>query len=387
MKNPITILSLALLVSVSACNKGGETKEAELARLKKEQTDIQGKIASLEKDLKKSGKGGADGQKTASVSVIKVKPETFNHYLEVQGKVDFEQNVMVSAKVPGVLTSLRVNRGDRVSKGQTMATIDASVLDLSIAELKSSLELAQTVFQKQKNLWDQKIGTEIQYLTAKNNKESLENKMATLRQQRDQYNIKAPTSGIVDEVLPKSGEAVAPGVGIIRVVNPSGTKIVADLSEAYATKIRKGDKALVFFPDLNKEIPATVKVTGQAINQTNRTFAIELGIDPAAAKQVNLRPNMVAVVKINDYRQENAIVIPVNLVQKDEKSSFVTVVKEENGKNIAQRVPVTTGQTYKDKIEILSGLSPNDVIISAGYQNLNEGQPVVFEESGARSQE
>ncbi|HSI89641.1 MAG TPA: efflux RND transporter periplasmic adaptor subunit, partial [Adhaeribacter sp.] len=269
MKKQLSIFSLALLATFSACTSGEADKSAELARLKKEQADIQNKIIALEKEL---NTGGKNTQKTVPVSVIKLQPSTFNHYVEVQGKVDFEQNVMVSAKVPGVLTSVRVNRGDRVGKGQTLATIDALVLDQSIAEVKSSLELAQTVYQKQKNLWDQKIGTEIQYLTAKNNKESLENKLATLQQQRDQYNIKAPISGLVDEVLPKTGEAVAPGVGIIRVVNPTGTKIVADLSESYATKIKKGDKAIVFLPDLNKEVPATVKVTSQTINQTNRTF-------------------------------------------------------------------------------------------------------------------
>ena len=377
MKNSITILSLALLVSVSACNSnGGGNKEAELEKLKKEQAEIEAKIATLEGELKIAGKGAELTEKAVPVNVLVVKPENFKHYLEVQGKVDFDQNVMVSARVPGVLTSLRVNRGDRVSKGQTMATIDASVLDLSIAELRSSVDLARTVFNKQKNLWDQKIGTEIQYLTAKNNKESLENKLKTLQEQRDQYNIKAPISGLVDDVLPKSGEAVAPGVGIIRVVNPSGTKVVADISEAYAAKIRKGDEAVVYFPDMNKEVPATVRVVGTAINPNNRAFTIELGLKDT--KDIRLNPNMIAVVKINDYSQENATVLPVNLIQKDEKSSYVYVVEQKDKKTIASRRPVTTGQTYKDKVEILSGVSPKDKVVSSGYQNLNEGQPVSF---------
>src|SRR5688572_557892 len=378
MKNPITILSLALLVSFSACNssESGGNKEAELEKLKKEQAAIEAKIATLEGELKVAGKGDKLTEKPVPINVLEVKPENFKHYLEVQGKVDFDQNVMVSAKVPGVLTSLRVNRGDRVSKGQTMATIDASVLDLSIAELRSSVDLARTVFNKQKNLWDQKIGTEIQYLTAKNNKESLENKLKTLQEQRDQYNIKAPISGLVDDVLPKSGEAVAPGVGIIRVVNPSGTKVVADVSEAYAAKIRKGDDAVVFFPDMNKEVPATVRVVGSAINPSNRAFTIELGLKDT--KDLRLNPNMIAVVKINDYSQESATVLPVNLIQKDETSSYVYVVEEKGGKKIATRRTVTTGQNYKDKIEVLSGISANDKVVSSGYQNLNEGQPVSF---------
>ncbi|MBK0403351.1 efflux RND transporter periplasmic adaptor subunit [Adhaeribacter sp. BT258] len=376
MKKPITILSLAIIVAFSACNSGGGDKTAQLDQLKKEQAEIEAKIATLEGELKIAGKGTELTEKPVPVNVLEVKPQAFKHYLEVQGKVDFNQNVMVSAKVPGVLTSVRVNRGDRVSKGQTLATIDASVLDLSIAELQSSVELARTVFNKQKNLWDQKIGTEIQYLTAKNNKESLENKLATLKEQRDQYNIKAPISGLVDEVLPKSGEAVAPGVGIIRVVNPAGTKIVADISESYAAKIRKGDEAVVFFPDLNKEIPATVRVVGTAINPNNRAFTIELGLKNT--QDVKLNPNMIAVVRINDYSQESAMVLPVNLIQKDETSSYVYVVEQQGEKKIAKRRPVTTGQSYKDKIEVLSGVSENDKVISSGYQNLNEGQPVAF---------
>jgi RND family efflux transporter MFP subunit len=376
MKKSLSILSLAVAVSFTACNKEGGNKEEQLAKLKNEQADLQTKIAKMEEELKAEGKGGVIEQKAVPVSVVALKPEHFKHYLEVQGKVDFEQNVMVSAKVPGVLTSVRVKRGDRVSKGQVLATIDASVLDLSIAELKSGVDLARTVYQKQKNLWDQKIGTEIQFLTAKNNKESLENKLATLQQQRDQYNIKSPISGTVDEVNPKSGEAVAPGVGIIRVVNPSGTKIVADISESYASKIRKGDEAVVYFPDMNKEMTATVRVVSTAINPTSRAFTIELGLKNAS--DLNLNPNMIAVVKINDYSKESAIVVPVNVIQKDETSSFVYVAAAEGKGEVARRKKITTGQIYKDKAEVIQGVSANDKVITAGYQDLNEGQPVSF---------
>jgi RND family efflux transporter MFP subunit len=376
MKKSLSILSLAVAISFTACNKEGGNKEEQLAKLKNEQADLQTKIAKMEEELKAEGKGGVIEQKAVPVSVVALKPENFKHFLEVQGKVDFEQNVMVSAKVPGVLTSVRVNRGDRVSKGQILATIDASILDQSIMELKSSLDLAKTVYQKQKNLWDQKIGTEIQFLTAKNNKESLENKLATLQQQRDQYNIKAPISGTVDEVNPKSGEAVAPGVGIIRVVNPSGTKIVAEISESYASKIRKGDAAMVFFPDLNKEIPAMVRVVGTAINTTSRAFTIELSLKNTG--DVNLNPNMIAVVKINDYSKENAIVVPVNVIQKDETSNFVYVASQEGKGEVARRKKITTGLVYKDKAEVVQGVSANDKVITAGYQDLNEGQPITF---------
>ncbi|MDX5437626.1 MAG: efflux RND transporter periplasmic adaptor subunit, partial [Pontibacter sp.] len=284
--------------------------------------------------------------------------------------------VLVSAKVPGVLTSVRVERGDRVSKGQTMATIDAQVLEQSIAELKTRLDLAKIAFEKQKNLWDQKIGTEMQYLTAKNNKEALERSLATLYQQRDQYNIKAPISGVVDEVVPNTGESVAPGMGIIRVVNTQGGKVVAEISEAYQAKINKGDEAVVYFPDLNKEVVSRVSVVGANINPTSRTFTVEL--DLKNGQDITLKPNMVAVVRIQDYKNEGAIVLPVNLVQKDEKSEYVYVAKKEGDKYVAARREVKTGMSYNGKVEILSGLTANDQVITAGYQNVNEGQPVVF---------
>ncbi|MFD2246441.1 efflux RND transporter periplasmic adaptor subunit [Pontibacter ruber] len=376
MRRLLGITSFALLVGLAACGPNND-KEAQLADLKKQQQEIQDKITALEQELKAEGKGAAPEKKTVPVSVATVQQDTFRHYLEVQGKVDFDQNVLVSAKVPGVLTSMRVQPGDRVAKGQTMATIDAQVLGQNIAEVKTRLDLARIAFEKQKNLWDQKIGTEMQYLTAKNNKEALERSLATMQQQRDQYNIKAPVSGVVDEVIPNAGEAVAPGIGIIRVVNTTGGKIVAEVSEAYLAKINKGDQALVRFPDLNKEITATVDVVSQHIDPTNRTFTIELR-PKSINKDLTLRPNLVAVVRIQDYKNEGSIVVPVNLVQKDEKSQYVYVAQKKGERYVATRKEVTTGMAYQGEVEVLKGLSANDQVITVGYQSLNEGQPVVF---------
>ncbi|MBF8964333.1 efflux RND transporter periplasmic adaptor subunit [Pontibacter sp. FD36] len=374
MKKILGVSSLALFLSLAACNQGSD-KEAQLAELKKQQTELQEQIAQLEAELKTEGKGGPVERKTVPVTVAQVQQDTFRHYLEVQGRADFDQNVLVSAKVPGVLTSVRVKRGDKVTKGQTMATIDAQVLEQNIAEVRTRLELANVAYERQKNLWDQKIGTEMQFLTAKNNKEALERSLATLQQQRDQYNVKAPVSGVVDNVIPNAGEAVAPGVGIIRVVNTNGSKIVAEVSEAYLTKISKGDEALIRFPDLNQEISATVDVVSSFINPSSRTFMIEL-----RPKNVNieLRPNLVAVVRIQDYRKEDAIIIPVNLVQRDEKSQYVYVAQKQGERYVATRKEVETGVNYQGQVEVLNGLTAQDYIITAGYQSVNEGQPVVF---------
>ncbi|WP_299705621.1 efflux RND transporter periplasmic adaptor subunit [uncultured Pontibacter sp.] len=382
MKKIFGVSSLALFLSLAACNQGND-KEAQLADLKKQQTELQEQIAQLEAELKAEGKGGPVEKKTVPVTVAQVQQDTFRHYLEVQGRVDFDQNVLVSAKVPGVLTSMRVKRGDKVTKGQTMATIDAQVLEQNIAEVRTRMELANVAYERQKNLWDQKIGTEMQFLTAKNNKEALERNLATLQQQRDQYNIKAPVSGVVDNVIPNAGEAVAPGVGIIRVVNTNGTKIVAEVSEAYLAKISKGDEARVRFPDLNEEITATVDVVSRFINPSSRTFMVEL-----RPKNVNveLRPNLVAVVRIQDYRKEDAITIPVNLVQRDENSQYVYVAQKQGERYVATRKEVETGVNYQGQVEVLKGLTAQDYIITAGYQSVNEGQPVVFNQESIAQQ-
>ncbi|MDX5346048.1 MAG: efflux RND transporter periplasmic adaptor subunit [Hymenobacteraceae bacterium] len=381
MKKSLSIVSFALLAGLAAsCNN--TDKEAKLAELKKEQASLQSEIQKLETELRESGK--LEEEKVAvPVAVVEVKPDTFRHYLEVQGKVDFDKNALISAKVPGVLTSVRVDRGDKVSQGQLLATIDATVLEQNILEVKTAQELANTVYEKQKRLWDQKIGTEIQYLQAKNNKESLERKLATLQKQYDQYNIKAPFSGMVDDVMPKTGEAVSPGIGIIRLVNLSGSKVVAELSEAYSDKVSKGDKARVYFPDINKEIETEVAVVSQVINPTNRTFTVELSIKPEDRAELSLRPNMVAVTRIEDYSNKNVPVLPVNLVQKDGQTSYVYVVEKEGNQLVTKRKNVTTGRTYKGEVEVLNGLTANDKVVSAGQQNVADGTVVSVQETTA----
>lgn len=376
MKNTLGVVALLLVMGFSGCQKKAASPEEELAALKKQQSDIQAQIAVLETSLKAQGKLPQKQAAAVPVTVTQVQPQTFSHYLETQGRIDFEQNVGVSAKVPGVLTSVRVERGDRVVKGQTLATIDASVLQESVAELQTGLELARTVYDKQKRLWDQKIGTEIQFLQAKNNKESLERRLATLRQQQAQYVIKAPISGVIDEVMPKVGEAVSPGLPVARIVNPTGMKVVADISEANASKVSQGDEALVSLPDLNQELRARVAVVSRSINPSSRAFPVEFSIQ--GGDQVSLRPNMIAVVKVKDYTKDQALVVPVNVVQKDETGHFVYVASAEKGQQVVRKKKVETGLDYGGIMEITRGLSARDNVITTGYQSLNEGQPVTF---------
>ncbi|QMU30492.1 efflux RND transporter periplasmic adaptor subunit [Adhaeribacter radiodurans] len=378
MKKQLSIALIAALVGFTACSKGGGTPEEQLAALKKQQAETQSKITELEGKVKSTGKTDAPAAAAVQVVVQPVQPKTFDHFLEVQGRVDFDKNVVVSPKVPGVLTSVRVDVGDRVTKGQVLATIDASILETSEQELLTGLELAKTVFEKQQRLWDQKIGTEIQYLTAKNNKESLERRLATLRQQKDQYTIKAPISGVIDEFNPKVGEAVTPGspMPVARIVNTSSMKVLAEISEANAGKINKGDEAIVALPDLNKEFPATVTVVSQAINASSRSFPVELTIKGGSKSE--LRPNMIALIKVKDYEKPKALVVPVNVVQRDDTGDFVYVATKEGSQNVVRKKKVQTGLSYAGKAEVTGGLAVNDQVITTGYQNLYEGQTVTF---------
>ena len=366
-------LFLAGTLLLASCGGDNKDPKAQLAKLKSEQAATQAKIAELEAKT-----GGPATVAPTPVSVMNAKPESFKSYLEVQGRVDFDQNATVGSRAAGSLTSIRVQRGDRVSKGQTLATIDASILDANAAELRTRMDLARTVYEKQKSLWDQQIGTEIQYLQAKNNYQALQRNLATLNQQRALYNVVAPFSGTVDEVLPKLGEITAPGAPVVRLTSGTGGKILADVSEAYGNSIKAGDNAVVTIPDLgDAELPATVRVVSRSINATSRTFTVELRLK--SPKAADLRPNMVATVRIQNYAAASATVIPVDIVQHDEENSYVYVVAQEAGKAVAKKRIIKTGNTYNGKVEVTSGLTGEDKIISGGYQNLNEGQKVAVQ--------
>ena len=364
---PTTLLLPAFAALLLAACGGTKDPKAELAELQKQQAEIQAKITALAAN----NKVVAPAQPAVPVTVTAVKPENFASYLEVQGRIDFDQNATVPARMAGTLTSVRVVRGDRVGAGQVLATIDASVLDASVAELRTRLDLARVVYQKQQSLWKQQIGTEIQYLTAKNNYNALQRSLATLNQQRAMYRIVAPFGGTVDEVLPKLGEAVAPGVPVVRLPRGRGGKIVADVSENYGSSLKAGDVALVKLPDLgNEEFSTTVRTVSRGISAVSRTFTVELKVPAKYAGQ--LRPNQVAQVRIRNYHTQNVPVLPVDAVQKDETNSFVYLVQD--GKAV-KRI-IKTGKTYNGKVEISEGLKADDKVITAGYQNLNEGQVV-----------
>jgi RND family efflux transporter MFP subunit len=363
-----SILFLLLVVLAAACSKPAD-KKTELANLKKQRDELTVKIKTLETELQVSDTNKVS--KVTSVSVTEAKVAEFSHFLEVQGKVDGEDNIAVSAQMAGAITSVFVKEGDQVRKGQVLAQIDNSIIQQQIASTKQQLDFATNLYMKQKALWDQQIGSEVQYLTAKNNKENLEKAIATLNDQLEMTRIKSPINGSVEEVNLKVGQMASPGLPAVRVVNFASVKVVAEIAEAYAPKVKPGNKVIVFFPDFNTEVVSQIRFTSKYINPINRTFISEVRLGPS---KVEYRANMMAVVKINDYRNPSAFSLPITLIRDSQSGKFIYVAKEENGKLVARRLIITVGSTYNGLAEITSGIAAGDKIITTGFNSLIDGE-------------
>ena len=365
------VLSI-ILVAIVLASCGKQDKQKQLIELRKQHDAISEQIKKLEDELSK-----ADSTNTKNlgsrVAVTQLKTTTFNHFIEVQGKVDGDENVAVSTQTGGLIQQILVKEGDHVSKGQILARLDDNVLQQNLKDLQNSLEFATSLYDKQKALWDQKIGSEVQYLSAKNNKEGLEHKIATLKDQISLMCLVSPINGTVEDIPAKLGQMVAPGLVAFRVVNFAKIKIVADLAEAYTSRVNNGDLVNVYLPDLKKEVVGKVDFSSKYINPINRTFSINVrlsGVDP------NIKANMIAVLKINDYKAANAL--PINLIQNDQKGTYIVLADKASTGNIAKRVPIVTGETYKGLTEIKSGLKLGDLVVTTGYLELENGQAINF---------
>jgi RND family efflux transporter MFP subunit len=357
-----------IAIAIIACNSGGVDKKAELEDLKKQEAEIKAKIVALETELNAND----TTIKSVSVSVATLKAVPFKNYIDVQGRVDADENIALSTEMPGTITRINVKVGDEVSAGQVLAETDARAINQQISDLQTNAALVNQVYEKQKTLWDQKIGTEIQFLQAKTNKESMEKKMLTLQEQLRMSKIISPINGTVDAVDVKLGQAVMPGMPAIRVINFSNLKVKADVAESYASKIRKGSEVIVHFPDTQDSVVSKVNFVSRAINNASRTFTVEVLLDD----KKEYHPNMVARLNINDYQSaQPAITVPVRTIQKDEANeSFVFVA--ENG--IAKKRIVTLGKEYRGQAEILSGLKEGDMLVTLGYDLINDGDLIAY---------
>lgn len=315
------------------------------------------------------------------VTAIEAKQEVFNHYLELQGDVKTKQNVLIYPEMPGTLEKVYVTRGQNVSKGQVLATIDDGGIAQQVAQLEATTALAKTTFERQKSLWEQKIGSEIQFLQTKTNYEAQKNSLAQIKKQLGKSTILAPFSGVIDDVIKEQGTVVAPGMGseIFRIVNLNNMYIETAVPEKYISNVTKGKNVEVFLPMLSKTVNTKVRETGNFINPANRTFMIEIEI---LNSDKSIKPNLTAKLKINDYTSLKAILIPQSIISENaEGQQYVYIITDLNGnKGIAKQTVVKTGKTQGDVIEILEGISEGDMLIQAGARSVKNGQEVKISE-------
>lgn len=379
-KAPIAgVGAVLILFLVTACggekqpNTLAEKKEA-LAKMKTEAKSLTEKIAKLDAEIKAADPSMKAAEKVLPVITQTLQPRNFNSFIEIQGTVETKNTATATPRMAGTYTTVYVKEGQSVKAGQLLAKIDNAILRDQIAALKQQMELANTVYEKQKSLWDQKIGTEIQFLQAKNNKESLEKNLTLLETQVDMYNVYAPISGAVERVMAKTGEIAAPGMPLASIVNLGSLKATANVPDTYLSNIRMGDAVKVKLPDLSREINARVTFISKLVNPANRTFKIEASIPSSS----DIKPNMVSILNISDINKSNALVINQNYIQSTEFGDVVYVAETEGNKKVAKARKITTGVSYNGEIEITEGLRAGDLIVTEGYQDLVDGQVISF---------
>ena len=370
----LSITGIVVLFLFFSCSSN---KQAQLSKLKQQQTAINDKIRSLEGEISTGKKDSLNPGKFKFVGLKDVNSNTFDHFIRVQGKVDGDQNAAVFADAPGTVTSKFADVGQKVVKGQVLAQIDVQMYRSQMQGLETQYKFASDMFDKQKRLWDQKIGSEVQYLQSKTTKESLEKQISSLKQQIDKFKIKSPIDGTIEECNIKVGGVVSPDprLAAYRVVAFKNLKVSAEVSEAYSAKVKVGDKLIVLFPDINKQFETKVDFVSKYINPVNRTFIIETKL---LDDFNDLKANMIAIIQINDYHTDNAIQVPMNVIQTDLNGSYVYVVRSKDKYNAAFKQPVTLGISYNGVAEILKGLAIGDKVISVGYQELVDGEYIRF---------
>lgn len=370
-------LGIACIVILSIIFSCSNNKQSQLAKLKQQQSDISEKIKNIETQLSASQKDLLNPGKFKFVGVTDVSTAAFDHYIRVQGKLDGDQNAAVFAETSGTVSAKYADVGQNVAKGQVLAQIDDKQFRNTLESLEAQFKLASDLYDKQKRLWDQKIGSEVQYLQSKTNKESLERQLASLNQQVDKFKIKSPIDGTVEECNIKVGGLVSPDPRSVayRVVAFKNLKVSAEVSEAYSDKVQQGDKLVVRFPDIDREVNTKVDFVSRYINPVNRTFIIETRIPDISR---DLKANMLAVIQINDYHSDRSILLPMNVIQTDETGSYVYVVRPKDSFSAAFKQPVEIGNSYNGIAEIRKGLAVGDKVISAGFQELTDGEYIRF---------
>jgi membrane fusion protein (multidrug efflux system) len=370
----LKITTLAVLLGLFSCSAD---KKTQLLKLKDQQATLTEQIKVLENELKAESPEVLNADEFKFVGLTDVKTSKFDHFIRVQGKLDGDQNAAVFAEAMGTVASKYADVGQKVVKGQVLAQIDDRQYRSQLEGLESQYQFAVDMYDKQKRLWDQKIGSEVQYLQSKTTKESLDRQISSLTQQIEKFKIKSPIDGTIEECNIKVGGVVTPDprLAAYRVVAFKNLKVAAEVSEAYSSRVKVGDKLIVLFPDLNKSVETRVDFVSKYINPVNRTFLIETNITEGIQ---DMKANMIAIIQVNDYHSENSIIVPMNVIQTDNAGSYVYVVRAKDRYNGAFKQPVEIGNSYNGVAEILKGLAVGDKVISVGYQELIDGEYVRF---------
>lgn len=382
MKN--FILNLSVILIISCGPKNSKSTEEILATndytlIQKRKGEIKSQINDLKFELNRLdnvlGKIDTD-KKLFLVSAIKLKHKNFNHYLNFQGSLDTDQNVVIYPELPGLLKNIYVKQGDKVKKGQIIAKISDNGLSDQLEQLKLQRNLAKTTFERQKKLWDQKIGSEIQYLQAETNFKSLEKKISQMRDQEGKTRILAPFDGTIDDVIADIGSNLAPGLTpIFRIINIEQMKVSAEIPEIHIPYIKQNKNVKIYIPILDKQILGKISSVGNFINPNNRSFSIEIKL----LNQSNeLKPNMTVSLEINDYQNKSAILIPSKDILEDEEGNFYVykLIIDSNENYKSNKVMIQKGKSYNNMTEIKSGLKENDLIINDGLRQVEDGQIV-----------
>ena len=376
------LLLIALLSSVIfSCGKKEDNTSVDALIASKDLVSIKAKRVALQTEITKLDDAIAvldlKKQDEALVSIVTVKDTVFNHYLEIQGNVNTKENLIIYPQFSGTLNSVNVISGQKVSKGQLLGTIDDGGLNQQLAQMENQLAFAKTTFERQKRLWDQKIGSEIQYLQAQTSMISQQKAVAQMKAQLSKTKIIAPFSGVIDELITESGQVVGPGQGLMRIVNLKNMFVSTAVPENYIGKLKVGTFVNVYLASLGKTYVGKIRQVANNVNPNNRSFGIEVSVPNADNL---LRPNQVAKLKIIDYTNINAIVVPSNVIQEDANGDhFVFVatdIKDKTG--IAKKVIVSVGKTSENFTEIIGGLDANMTIVSEGVNTVSEGMKLNF---------
>ena len=382
MKNALVSISILFLTACGGDNKSTERliESENMEGLKAKRTELINQVKSAEEKIAQIDQALEADEKVEKlplVSVYKVENQEFNHYLELQGSVETDQNIVVYAEVQGVLKDFKVKMGDRVTKGQTIAVIDDGGMSAQLAQVKQRADLSKTTYEKRKRLWEKNVGSEIDYLQAETQYKADEEAVKQMERQVAKATIKAPFSGLIDETIADEGQLVVPGQSpLFRIVNLTDMHIYADVPEKYLGRVQKGKVVWIDLPVLDTTLKSKITEVSNYINPDNRTFKVKIDVP---SKGGLVKPNLTAKLKINDYSNKNALLVPQSLISEDsEGRQYVYSANATQGTDraTARKVFVTTGEKQAGIIEIVKGLMADDAIIDEGARTVREGQEV-----------